>query len=343
MTPRHLASEMTFYHERAIAGRTDEAVRFAIDLLNQGTSADRIITGILAPSQRQIGDEWQRNEASVADEHVATGVTESALYAMSSALALGSVEGWVIVACAEGDWHSIAAHMFSEQLRSVGVDVMFLGASTPSMDVARLMQRQRPDALIVTCNLPIFFSGVVSLANVAHDLAVPVLIGGRAVADDQNRSLRLGADGTVADAVGVVDLLVSWRASPPTVRREHVVLDTRVAELELRSSLIADAGYARLSTTFSPFAHYDARQRSRTLQDLGFIVQFMAASQYVEDPSIFIEFLSWLDNVLHSRHVPRDALVLGLQALAPELRDADPDRGHLADLGIEFLTSLTDS
>lgn len=340
MTPRHLTSEMTFFHERALSGRTEEAVRFALGLLDEGTSAGRIISDVLAPSQRKIGDEWQRNEASVADEHVATGVTESTLYAMSSTLDVGSAQGWVIVACAEGDWHSIAAHMFSEQLRGVGVDVMFLGASTPSADVARLMTRQRPDALVVTCNLPIFFSGVTSLANVAQDLNVPVLIGGRAVADDPNRSLRLGADSTVADAAGVVDLLVTWRDSPPTHRREHVVLDARVAALEMRSSAIADAGYARLSRTFPPFAHYDARQKNRTLQDLRFIVQFMAASQYVEDPSLFSEFLSWLDDVLRSRQVPREALALGLQALIPELRDEDPGHGHLADLGLEFLATL---
>ena len=65
------------YMELALSGETSRAVRLTLDLLDRGTSENSLITDVLAPAQRQIGDRWQRNLLDVADEHVATGVVES--------------------------------------------------------------------------------------------------------------------------------------------------------------------------------------------------------------------------------------------------------------------------
>ncbi|MBW4077952.1 MAG: hypothetical protein HIU84_05470 [Acidobacteria bacterium] len=331
---------LSWFHERALDGKTNEAVRFAVDLLASGHSQARIICDVFATSQRQVGDEWQRNEISVADEHVATGVTESALYAVSSDQQGEPTLGSVVVACAEGDWHSMAGHMFSEQLRSVGLAVTFLGASTPSDDVARFIQRRRPDALIVTCSLPIFFSGVVSIANVAHALGIPVLVGGRAFEGAPERAHRLGSDAVAGDLADVLSRLAHWRESPPAVDNEPIVLDPRVGELESQSTILAQKAFARLTTLYSPISQFTPRQKDRTLEDLRYIVDFTAAAEYVGDSTIFTEFLAWLDEVLRSRKVPRVALQLGLEALIPELVTADPSGGRLVQEGLEFLANL---
>ncbi|MBW4030475.1 MAG: hypothetical protein HIU57_07330 [Acidobacteria bacterium] len=329
-----------WFYERAINGKTNEAVRFAVDLLDSGTSHARIVSDVFATSQRHVGDRWQRNEISVADEHVATGVTESALYAVSSNQQSEPPLGNVVVACAEGDWHSIAGHMFSEQLRGAGLAVTFLGASTPSDEVARYIQRRRPDALIVTCNLAIFFSGVVSLANVAHALGIPVLVGGRAVKGAPERARRLGSDAAPADLADVLSTLAQWRETPPAVEHPPLLLDPRVAELESRSMIIAQRAFLKLSAAFAPMEHYTPRQRDRTLEDLRYIVEFMAAAEYMGDLTIFTEFLAWIDEVLRSRKVPRAALQLGLEALIPELVTADPGGGRLVREGLEFLANV---
>lgn len=87
-------------------------------------------------------------------------------------------------------------------------------------------------------------------------------------------------------------------------------------------------------------ADYSPHQKDRTLGDLRFIVQFMAAAQYVDDPTIFTEFLTWPEELLRCRGVPRAALVLGIEALLAELQIADPQGGRLAREGLEFLTNL---
>ncbi len=169
------------FMELSLSGATQDAVKFALSMLDVGTREEEIIVDVLAVSQRRVGERWHKNDLSVADEHLATGVAEATLCALASDTPPPTGHGSVVVACAEGDWHSIAAHMISEQLRAEGIRVIFLGASTPADSVARMLGQYRPNALAVSCNLALFFGGITRLADAAHVHGVPVLAGGRAL------------------------------------------------------------------------------------------------------------------------------------------------------------------
>lgn len=172
--------------EQAVAGDTNEAVGFAIHLFDNGLSKVSIIDEVLAPAQREVGEREQRGELGVADEHLASSVAETALYALASELPMPAVHGSVVVACAPGDWHSIAGHMFAEGLHASGVAATFLGASTPAADIGRYLVKHRPNALAVSCAMPNFFTGVTELADAAYSFDAPVIAGGRAFAEHPN-------------------------------------------------------------------------------------------------------------------------------------------------------------
>ncbi|MFP4513153.1 MAG: B12-binding domain-containing protein, partial [Acidimicrobiales bacterium] len=172
----------------AVEGNSKAAVDLVLELLDDLVPSETIITELLAPVQREVGARWQRNELSVADEHLASGVTESALHALVGVDAVRAESGLVVVACAEGDWHTLAAKMFAEQLRGRGVVVAFLGASTPAEHIATFLRRHRPEALAVSCTSPLFYTGVAPLADAAHAAGIPVLVGGRALTREPDRS-----------------------------------------------------------------------------------------------------------------------------------------------------------
>ena len=81
----------------------------------------------------QVGQLWQSALWSVIDEHIATGVAETALSAAAVVDRRAPTRGHVVVACVEGDWHSLPARMVAEVLESEGWSVRFLGASHPSL------------------------------------------------------------------------------------------------------------------------------------------------------------------------------------------------------------------
>jgi methanogenic corrinoid protein MtbC1 len=329
--------------DSAVVGDTRRAVRLALDLLDQGVPEDVVISGLLAGAQRSVGDRWHRNTATVADEHLATGAAESALHALASAMPRHSHGGLVVVACAEGDWHAIAAHMFSEQLRSRGVNVAFLGASTPVEHVASFLERHRPDALAVSCNLPLFFRGVARLTAAAHDLGVPVLAGGRALGTSPSRALLLGADGWAPDVDDAMSILEGWRSTEFRPDSAPIQLDPIALALDANAERLADAAFDDLVQRFPPMADYDQRSLDRTREDLAFIVRFVAAAQLVDDESVLTTFLDWLDVLLESRGVPTRAIVGGLESLQPLLDAAGDEPGRLGRLGVSFLTDRTPS
>jgi methanogenic corrinoid protein MtbC1 len=324
--------------ERAIRGDATSAVRLGLNLLDQGASTEAVVVDLLAAAQQESGERWLRNEWTVADEHVVSGVTQRSLDAIANWVKPAAPSGSVVVACAEGDWHSLPAQMFSEALRSHGFEIAFLGASTPSDHVARLLTRVRPDALIVTCNLALFFAGVTTVADAAHRTGTPVIAGGRALRSGPARALRLGADAWTPDVATTVATLHEWadnRPSPPPV---PTAFDGVPMVLDLDSQLLASAAFDSMTASRSWMSDLTTEQVARTREDLAFIVRFIAAARLVDDPAVFLEFLDWLNTLLGARGVPGTALVAGLEALAPLVDNADPKAGHLIPAALRHLS-----
>lgn len=194
MTDARIApQDVEDYLAVAAAGDSRAGVRLALDALDRGVPYEDVVVDLLGVAQHESGQRWLHNSWSVADEHVVSGVTQKALDALASTLDEDPTMGPVVVACAEGDWHSLAGQMFAELLRGRGVEVVFLGASTPASHVAELLSRRGTEALTVSCNLPLFFGGVVALVDAAHARGIPVLAGGRGLGSGPSWSSRLGS------------------------------------------------------------------------------------------------------------------------------------------------------
>ena len=313
----------------AIRGDASSAVRLTLDLVDQGASVESVIVELLAAAQYECGERWQRNEWGVADEHLVSGVTQRCLGAVANTVTTATPTGSVVVACAEGDWHSLPAQMFAEVLRSRGFAVAFLGASTPSDHVARLLARDRPDALIICCNLAPYFAGVATLADAAHRTGTPVIAGGRALGSGPERALRLGADAWTPDVCTAVATLRSWAGDRPCPSPDPTTFDGVAMILDLDSPHLASAALESMIASRPWMSSYNTEQLARTREDLAFIVRFIAAARLVDDPSVLMEFLDWLNSVLGARSVPTAALVAGLEALAPLVDKADAKAGLL--------------
>ena len=154
MRRQHPGDLVESYLENAVKGDRRPAIRVALDLFDSGVPEEQVVVGLLAAAQREVGERWHRNELTVADEHIATGVAAAALDALMNESDPSGREGHTVVACAEGDWHALAAEMFGESLRSHGVTVTVLGASTPAELVAEFITRRDGESLAISCSVP---------------------------------------------------------------------------------------------------------------------------------------------------------------------------------------------
>lgn len=327
------------YLADAVLGKRKPAVRMAIDLLDNRVSSAMIVDELLAVAQREVGDRWQRNELTTVDEHLASGVAAAALDALTGEATRPSNGVLTVVTCAEGDWHSLAAQMFGESLRSYGVDVNVLGASTPTESVAEYLGRSGGDSLAISCSIPAFFPGAARLADAAHLQGIPVLMGGRAFGTDARRAKALGADAWAPSAREAAEILLDWKVDPPQVDRSPTELSAAGLRLSAAAEALGAEALVDLVFRFPEAADYEQRLLDSTRQDLVLVVQFLAAATLVDEPEIFIEFLTWLQELLLHRHLPTQALASGLEALAPLVVALAPGTGSLLESGQSWLAS----
>lgn len=317
------------YLKQAVHGDGRAGARLALDLIDNGVPSGDVIVNLLAAAQREVGERWLANRWTVAEEHLASGVSQKALDAVAHAIVPPASTGLIVVACAEGDWHSLPAQMFAEMLRAEGFAVAFLGASTPADQVAAFLPRQRPDALAVSCNLPLFFGGVTRLVDAAHRHDLPVLAGGQALGREPTRAVRLGADAWAPGIDGAVAVLRGWLHEPPRVSDEATSFDTAAVQLDLSAAEIAAEALQSLFADYPPMASLNEGQLARTRADLAYITRFAAAARLVGDRAVLTEMLDWLRVFDANRGEHAVALNAGLTALAPVIRRTDPEAARL--------------
>ncbi|MET7951681.1 cobalamin-dependent protein [Micromonospora sp. NPDC005324] len=280
------------------------ATDLAIGLLDAGVPAERVLLDLVAPAQAEVGERWARNEWSVAQEHAATHISEQVVAAVSAHVKPRPTGGRVVVACMDGEWHAPPPRLVAEVLRLRGWQVTFLGASVPAAHLVSYLHRYDAHAVALACALPMRLPYAHRMIEACRRSDVPVVVGGRGFGTDGRWARRLG---------------VAWAPDAPSAA--ELIADERA----LRGVPAARA--------------YTAAQLDATVSDLGHIADFLAAAVYVDDPSLFTEFVEWLSGILRSPGVPAGAVVLPLEHYAAALRDF-PRAARALALGCAALPGL---
>jgi methanogenic corrinoid protein MtbC1 len=176
------------------------AADLCIAHIESGTPLRELVDNALAPAMAQVGDLWQAAIWSVVDEHIATGVAETALSAAAGCERRTSASGEIVVACVEGDWHSLPSRMVAEVLDSEGWSVRFLGASHPTSMLTDYVRRHRPEAVLLSCAVPMALPALTCAVHALHELDTKEFVGGRALGTTPYRAAAVGADGWAASA-----------------------------------------------------------------------------------------------------------------------------------------------
>ncbi|WP_307832572.1 cobalamin B12-binding domain-containing protein [Planomonospora sp. ID91781] len=313
----------------ALIGGGDEyaAVDLALELLDGGVPAEELLLGLVAPAQRRVGELWAADAWSVAREHAATAISERVVAAVAARARSGPrpARGRITVACADGEYHALPTRLLAEVLRLRGWHVDFLGASVPGPHLITHLHQAGPDAVALSCTLPTRLPRAHATITACRAAGVPVLAGGRGFGADGRFARLLGADAWAPAADAAADLLDrGLPAFPPEVSPAggpaHLA-DGEYTQLVRRRGEVVGAVLRALVAAHAPAASYSARQLESTAEDLAHLADFLAAALYVDDVSLFTEFVGWTAGVLRARGVPAASLAAGLAAFGRELRD----------------------
>lgn len=314
----------------------DRALALVEGLLADGADPVSVLQDVICAAQLQVGRRWQTTAWTVAREHAATAISDAAvhavvLHAARERDAEAAPRGRVVVACVDQEWHALPARVVAEVLSLNGWSVVFLGASTPAEQLAAYLHDVAPDAVALSCSLATGLPRVRLLIEAAHAAGVPVMVGGAAFGPDARVAWRLGADGWAPAARDAVTALADLPAARPVLPPLEHEGSEAYADLSARHGELLAESMTLLGAAFPPMADYDRRQIERTREDLGHIIDFLAAALFADEPAIFHRFTTWLQEVLTARGVEPHGLRVGYETIAALLGGTPAARRLLLD------------
>jgi methanogenic corrinoid protein MtbC1 len=297
------------------------AVEVARGLLDAGLAAERVLLDLVAPAQAEVGERWARNEWSVAQEHAATHISERVVAAVAAYTDVRPTRPRIVVACMDGEWHALPARLVAEVLRLRGWQVTFLGASVPAAHLVSYLHRYDAYAVALASALPMRLPHAHRMIEACRRSDVPVLVGGRGFGVDGRWARRLGVP-WAGNAPAAAELLGDERAlrAAASVDLAHLADDEYTSLVNRRGELI-DSALADLAQRFPAIRDHTPAQLDSTVSDLGHILDFLAAALYVDDGSLFTEFIEWLVTILGSRSVPAATVDASLAHYGRSLHD----------------------
>ncbi|MFE6164862.1 B12-binding domain-containing protein [Streptomyces sp. NPDC056486] len=292
-------------------------------------AGERVLLELIAPAQERVGLAWAANDITVAQEHAATAISERCVAAVADATApalTGTYVGRVLVACVDGEWHALPARLVSEVLRLRGWRVDYLGAHVPTEHLVAHVHRTGAQAVLLSSTIPTLLPGAHNAIASCQSVGVPVLAGGAAFGPG-GRYARLMQAEWAKDAADAATLLSKNLTDPGAQAARLPDLDLphlgdqeytmiRRTKLQLVKRALAD-----VEAGFPEMRRYSELQRERTIEDIDFIVSYLATAVYVDDPALFTRFITWTADILAARNVPPRCLVPALDSLLTQLKD----------------------
>jgi methanogenic corrinoid protein MtbC1 len=165
--------------------------------LGGGLDPSGVLTEMVAPALRSIGERWASGGVSVAEEHQATAVAQRIVGHLGLQFGRrGKNRGTVALAAPSGDLHLLPVAMAADLLRWRGFDVVELGGNAPAEAVGDAVAQERRLLAV----------GIVSTVN-GHEEeltlsassvraavpGVPIFMGGGAITSEAH-ACAMGAD-----------------------------------------------------------------------------------------------------------------------------------------------------
>ena len=204
------AEALESYLAGLVAGDRRRAMGAIEAARTAGLDLRTIYLGVLQPALREVGRRWETGAMTVAQEHLATAITQTVMSRLAGEHFKDNDGGpTLIAACVDAERHALGLRMFCDLLELEGWTSLYLGPTVPTRDLVKMVSERRPNAVALSVSLPPHLLAARDAIADLRALGTPqpvVVLGGRAVSAAAAAE-RLGADFTAADAGEAVDRL----------------------------------------------------------------------------------------------------------------------------------------
>jgi methanogenic corrinoid protein MtbC1 len=143
---RRLAAIGERYLAALCAGDASTAEALVAEAVGAGFEPSAIQVRVIAAAMRRIGEMWAHGELTVADEHLASAISQRALLPLHEPLQIAPPRSRerVVLGAVEGQAHVLGLRMVADVLEGAGFHVLYLGADVPTSALSAFVAEHVP-------------------------------------------------------------------------------------------------------------------------------------------------------------------------------------------------------
>jgi methanogenic corrinoid protein MtbC1 len=203
-----LAPTRRRFVQAILSGERRAALAIAVAALEQGAQIEDLYADVFQDALYEVGRLWEAHAISVAQEHMATAVTQFVMAHVFARIdSVAATRGLALMTGVPGELHHVGALMVSDMLEARGWQVQFLGSDLPIASIIDAIAATQPRLLGISVTMAANRQQATRLIDQAR-LAVDglrVVVGGAAFGGGHWRDS--GADDYASDVRGAIALL----------------------------------------------------------------------------------------------------------------------------------------
>jgi methanogenic corrinoid protein MtbC1 len=194
----------TVFLAAILGGQRRAALGIVEEALRAGHSHVDIYVNVFTESLHRVGELWELNKISVAQEHMATSITQYAIANIYPRLVPADVaRGSMIVTGVSGELHQVGANLVADAMEAKGWAVHFLGSNLPHSSVLAAVEESSANVLCISTTIVANLPSVADLIQVVRgklsERAPKLVLGGAAYRSATHFARDMGVPEAVID------------------------------------------------------------------------------------------------------------------------------------------------
>jgi methanogenic corrinoid protein MtbC1 len=203
------------FTQAILLGQRKAAVNLAIEAIEKGAAPLDVYIDVLQEAMFEVGRLWEKNKITVAEEHMATAITQYVIGQLYPHIErAATAKGRIVVTGVQGELHHIGPNIVADVLEARGWDVQFLGTNLPHADILRVIEKHHAEVVGISVtmlfNIPQLIRLIESLDRAFGPDRVRVIVGGGAFRNQPDLWKQVGAQGFAHDARQATTLVERW-------------------------------------------------------------------------------------------------------------------------------------
>ncbi|KAA0566872.1 hypothetical protein F0342_02145 [Bacillus sp. CH30_1T] len=140
---------------------------------------------IIKPSMYRIGDLWEKNQITVADEHLATATLKYLLATVFTHQEALENHPKALLFCIEGEHHSLGLELANEVFKEKQWNTRYLGANVPVKDALTFIEAWEPHVIGISIGMTTELTRLKECIEEIREYSqeIEILVGGRLISN----------------------------------------------------------------------------------------------------------------------------------------------------------------